>query len=103
MLVFVAKCLGVSWGPGEAPRKAFWEGLGLPWDRLGPTWDHFRIVLKLYWDHLAILLGSFGDHLGVTFSIIRNSVLELKLPSSLSSLLLVCGLALESLPDEKSI
>ena len=70
---------GLPRGLKEAPRKALWEALGLPWDRLAPTWDHFQIVLRSFWDHLGIFLGSFGDHLGVTFSIFRNSVLEPKL------------------------
>ena len=76
-------CLGPLGAPPcdakEAARRAFWEGLGLTCDRLGPTWDHFRIVSRSFWDHLGIILGSCGDHLGVTFSIFQNSVLELKL------------------------
>ena len=70
---------GLPRGLKEAPRKALWEALGLPWDRLGPTWDRFRIVLRSFLDHLGIFLESFGDHLEVTFSIFRNSVLELTL------------------------
>ena len=61
----------------------FGAPLGSLGTHLGSFSDRFEVVLGSFGDRfldlLGIFLGSFGDHLGVTFSIIRNSVLELKL------------------------
>ena len=68
----------------------FGAPLGSLGTHLGSFSDRFEVVLGSFgvpfgifwgsfWDLVGIFLGSFGDHLGVTFSIFRNSVLELKL------------------------
>ena len=58
-----------SRGVSRRLQGALWEALGLPWDRLGPTLDRFRIVLRSFWDHLGFLFwifwGSFWDLLGI--------------------------------------
>ena len=50
------------------------HNLGSYWCRLGPSWDHFGVVLGSFCGRLGVVLGSSRDDFGAILGSLRGHV-----------------------------